>query len=450
MKMAKYSHTNEQEKEKTMKSRIISLTILMMAAALIASACGSVGTPQAPTATPGPVTDTSGIVAEGKLLPDPSVELAFTQPGVVSAVLVKQGDTVAAEQVLAQLVGSESAQAALEAARIQYTTALDAALDQEKKTRLADWFPDNPGQFDQNAWYFTRDEQIKAAQAEVEAAQAAIDEAQAELTDIEQDLDAAEFLRAEERLAQARVAYEVAKEVNANAQNAKGNTTGGRRKPVNPAPKVPKEPRKLKNDVNMKDAGKTLYDDAHDELVRAQEVYNDLLSSQAAEDVLDARAKVAVTYERYYTAMDHLRALQTGERSLDVSAAQAAVDEAEAALSAYELRAPIDGTVLSVDVSTGEAAGSGVPLVFLGDTAHWKVETKDLAEVDVAGVALGAPVVVKLDAYPGEAFRGKVVAIDPVGREYLGDMTYKVTIALDQPDPRFMWNMTATVTIEGK
>jgi hypothetical protein len=29
-------------------------------------------------------------------------------------------------------------------------------------------------------------------------------------------------------------------------------------------------------------------------------------------------------------------------------------------------------------------------------------------------------------------------------------MTYKVTIALDQPDPRFMWNMTATVTIEGK
>jgi hypothetical protein len=35
-------------------------------------------------------------------------------------------------------------------------------------------------------------------------------------------------------------------------------------------------------------------------------------------------------------------------------------------------------------------------------------------------------------------------------QEHLGDMTYKVTITLDKVDPRFLWNMTATVNIDVK
>jgi hypothetical protein len=44
----------------------------------------------------------------------------------------------------------------------------------------------------------------------------------------------------------------------------------------------------------------------------------------------------------------------------------------------------------------------------------------------------------------------KVTAIDPVGKEKSGDMTYKVTVTIDKVDPRFMWNMTANVDIEAK
>ena len=40
-----------------------------------------------------------------------------------------------------------------------------------------------------------------------------------------------------------------------------------------------------------------------------------------------------------------------------------------------------------------------------------------------------------------------MTAIDPVGREYLGDMTYQITITLDEVDPLFYWNMTATITV---
>jgi len=87
------------------------------------------------------------------------------------------------------------------------------------------------------------------------------------------------------------------------------------------------------------------------------------------------------------------------------------------------------------------------PVAFVADTSRWIVETKDLAEVDVAKVSVGDPATVKLDAFPDEEFTGTVTTIDPVGKLYLGDMTYQITVSLNEVDARFLWNMTATVTV---
>ena len=96
--------------------------------------------------------------------------------------------------------------------------------------------------------------------------------------------------------------------------------------------------------------------------------------------------------------------------------------------------------------SSTSGSSSSSPLMI--DHTRWIVETKDLAEIDAVQVTVGDPAQVKLDAFPGEVFAGQVTELDPVGREYLGDMTYTVTITLDEFDPRFLWNMTATVTVE--
>jgi multidrug resistance efflux pump len=130
-----------------------------------------------------------------------------------------------------------------------------------------------------------------------------------------------------------------------------------------------------------------------------------------------------------------------------LEAAHANVMAASAAIELYELRAPFDGVLLSHDLHVGESVAPTLPIAFLADPSRWTIETKDLAEIDVSQIAVGDPVTIKLDAFPDEEFPGTVTEIDPVGREYLGDMTYKVTIALDQADPRFLWNMTATVTV---
>ena len=89
-----------------------------------------------------------------------------------------------------------------------------------------------------------------------------------------------------------------------------------------------------------------------------------------------------------------------------------------------------------------------MPVAYLADTASWIVETTDLPESYAPRILLDDLAIIKLDAFSGEEFSGKVSAIDPVGRNYQGDMVYTVTIALDSADERFMWNMTATVTIE--
>lgn len=129
--------------------------------------------------------------------------------------------------------------------------------------------------------------------------------------------------------------------------------------------------------------------------------------------------------------------------------AKAQIEAAEAALTDLELRAPFAGIVLSLsELTEGNSVNPGIPVAFIGDITHWQVETTNLAEIDIANVVISETAIIKLDAFPGQEFTARVIEIDPVGREHLGDMTYKVTLQLDEADFRFMWNMTATVVIE--
>jgi HlyD family secretion protein len=441
-----------------MKSKTIAITILTAAVMLLVAACGNLPTasPEA-TATQPAVASDSGIVAEGKLVPGRSAKLGFSQPGTVAEVLVKAGDQVSEDQLFARLVGSESAQAALKVARIQYEITLDNALAQRKaSSRTANWKKNQPEEFNLPLWYYDQSEQISSAQTEVDADKAALLSAQAKLVSVQGRVSSADFVKAETEIGSAQASYDVANDLNNRVQDGKniddmtrrqlfllmrdnGNIARGRDPKWVLASNISKD---------LRDAAQEIYDDTKANLKDAQTAYDDALTTQGAKDVLKARADVSIAQERYYTALDRLRSLQTGEDLPAVTAAQASMDQAQTAITNYELRAPFAGTVLSIDAVVGELAVAGTPLFFLGDTTHWQVETKNLTEVDVAKVRLGAPAVIKLDAFPKESFSGKVVIINPVGQEYQGDMTYKVTIAIDKPDPRFLWNLTATATID--
>jgi multidrug resistance efflux pump len=269
----------------------------------------------------------------------------------------------------------------------------------------------------------------------------------------------ADFVKAEADLAAAQADYEVAKNLHDRIKDGKELDDLTRRQLYLLARDAALKAKDAQErwgvtitnmNQDLRDEAQKIFDKAESDLEDAQSAYDDAATTDGAKDIQKARAQVGIAQERYYTALDYVRSLQTGSESQSLTAARTALDKAKAALELYELRAPIGGTVLSVGPSVGEVAAPGVPVAFLADTSHWTVETKNLAEIDIVGVALGQSVIVKLDAIPGEEFPAKVTTIDPVGKEYLGDMTYKVTVTLDQVDPRFLWNMTATVNIEMK
>ena len=351
-----------------MKTKLFSIILLI---ALLTSACGSTNT-STPTAEPAVDTaNLSAITAEGTLLPASSVELAFVQGGVVTDVFVQPGASLAAGDVIAQLVGLETARAGLAAAQFELASAKKALNDLQNAggTDLAQTVID-----------------LKDAQEEYDEA-----------------VDYLDYLRDSKKVPQTETRRYLIQtwkgyEYRIKTKNFKG-----------PAPE--------------------------DWII---EVENDLALHKAELETTQR------TYDRLKGGVD---ADQLPVLEARLNAAHANVTAAEAAIELYELRAPFNGTLLSLDLTVGEAVTPTLPIAFLADTAHWIVETKDLAEIDVAHVAIDDPVIIQLDAFPGEEFQGSVTEVDPVGHEYLGDMTYKVTITLNESDPRFMWNMTATVTV---
>jgi HlyD family secretion protein len=132
----------------------------------------------------------------------------------------------------------------------------------------------------------------------------------------------------------------------------------------------------------------------------------------------------------------------------DVAAAEAALAQAQVALADTELTAPFAGTVASLDAKVGEQIAAGQPVVTLADLSAWQIETDDLTELNIVRVKEGDPARITFDAIADLELKGKVVRIEEIGENKMGDITYTVIIAPDEYDERLRWNMTAVVVIE--
>jgi len=332
--------------------------------------------------------------------------------------------------------GLLTAQSAFEMVQAQYDATLTAARTQQGAGRLADWTGRKPGQFDQPLWYFSRGEQITATQAEVESAQQALQTAQADFDAIVSDINNAEFVTAETRLSEARINYLIAKSVRDHAQ-----ATGGKVSPEDiqvdlppfaPAYKIKIEIAKsLSGDSDVVSAAEDALDASEAELDEAQKAYNDVLTTEAADHVLEARAQLSVAQERYQVALDSLSRLQTGEYSPQVTIAasaleqakaglqnaQTAVQQAEANLALLDTQmtkltvyAPMDGVVLTRNVEPGEFVQPGATAFAVADLNNITI-TVYVPEDRYGQIKLGQHATVSVDSFPGETFTGEVVHI---------------------------------------
>src|SRR5512143_19012 len=290
-----------------------------------------------------------------------SVNVSTELSGKVSQVLVDEGQTVkqgeallvlddtllqeqrkvAAAALDAARAAGDTAGNALEIAKAKYQTTLEAELAAGRKTRLVDWFSKDQQQFAQPNWYFTRQEQIAAVQQQIDEARQAWEAAEGNLEKVTKSAGQADFQAAEQRVLQARIAYLVAKDVNERGQNSNdAKSPQGRYNKAHCGtnqgyelanPKLVNVVYSCTGDEHLSDVSQQAFDAAQAELTDAQRAYDAMLSSKEANEVLAARAEVAVEQERYYAALDRLSALQTGDQSPSVTAAQGGVDQAQAA-----------------------------------------------------------------------------------------------------------------------
>ncbi len=381
------------------KSILFTLVII----ALLLTACGG-------TATPVPMLEPvkenrSIVVAEGILLPDPSVELSFVQPGIVAEILVSEGEQVTEGQILARLENSEALQAEVARAEETYLMAKQS-FNTSEAAALKD---------------------LSGAHEALRIAQLAFDN-----FDVPADLremttrEAMEYTYA--KLEEARTNFEPYKYLEERLEWEMRNDDPTK-------PKVYKDTAKI---------FKKRLDDAWADYRKA------IQWTELEANVEAAKANMQNTQAEFDNLTAGENAEQMAIARAQFESALANLNAARAALANSQLRAPVAGTILSLDLSVGETVNAGVPVAYLGNLGRWKVETKDLAEIDVASVSVGDKAIIKLDAFSDDEFTGTVTGIDPVGREYLGDMTYKTTITLDESDSRFFWNMTATVAIDVK
>ncbi|OGN93619.1 MAG: hypothetical protein A2Z71_05735 [Chloroflexi bacterium RBG_13_50_21] len=359
--------------------------------------------------------------------------------GRITDVFVNQGDKVSAGEALftldstlltAQLnqvqINLDAARAAMDVAQNSYTAALDSvniakaqfnltlaqALQQAQSARSTAWGGDVPAEFDHPIWYYSHTEQLAAALDELNNTRIALDDEQASFATLSSTGNYVNLSSIETNLARARAAF-------LDAEDVLDRTS-------------------LQGDQSLIDSAQQALDTAIDELDTAQAAYDELLTTQEANDMLDARARLAVAQERYDTAQDRYNALLTGKDSLQVQLAaatltqaqnnvilaesklfqaQAAIDQAQAAVDLVNIHmdklaisAPVAGMVLSRNIDPGEVVQAGASALTLGDLENLTI-TVYIPENRYGVVHLGDEAQVTVDSFPNQSFTAFVSRI---------------------------------------
>lgn len=192
-------------------------------------------------------------------------------------------------------------------------------------------------------------------------------------------------------------------------------------------------------------------------VLNAQEALDEATDDFEADDSEENQARLDAAQASFNLAEQTLAALEDNA-GIDpdlLAAAEARVQSAKAALESAgvlidtrTLNATLGGTVVDLDLQSGELVTAGMPVMTIADYSAWLVKTDNLTELEVARISLGQKVQVVLDALPEMTLEGEVTHINARYEEKRGDITYTVTIRLAQSDPAMRWGMTAAVIFQ--
>jgi HlyD family secretion protein len=202
--------------------------------------------------------------------------------------------------------------------------------------------------------------------------------------------------------------------------------------------------------------------------VAAAELARDRIDRGQAQRNLDALTKLSSTGAASASEVEAARQqLDTAEANIhaaeesahghysaaEVARAQAALTDAEANAAAARdvmaktsFRAPIAGTVYSVDARPTEYAEAGKVLLQMADLEHERVRAY-FDEPDIGRLAVGQPIQIKWDAKPGEVWHGHIVRTPITVITYTTRTVGEVIIDIDGGDGDLLPDTDVTVMV---
>jgi RND family efflux transporter MFP subunit len=360
----------------------------------------------------------------GQVVPATEVNLGFDEAGTLDELLVKVGDQVQAGEVIARL---ETNQSEDEIALALAEAELNALTSQQALDDIYDSI------------------QIDSAQAllEVEAAQLALEDL------LSGDLRQAQALQAlaeaEEEVSQAERTYNATRSTSSQTtiDAAYAELVLAEKKLRDQEAKFDDYANKPDEDLGKANAQLKLsaaqaeYDNAtryynavtgtgselelelsaadlataQAMLAEAERDYERIKDGPTPGEIALAEANLALAEAKYETLQDGVDPAEVALAEANLANAQARLDVAREDQALVNLLAPMDGTVMSINASVGEAVGTNAIIVMV-DLQQPVLEVY-LDEADLDKVAVGFEVEVVFDSLPDELYTGQITEVSP-------------------------------------
>ncbi len=389
-----------------------------------------------------PATDLTVVSAAGNIALAEEEAATFEVEGVIEEIFVEIGDEVSAGDLMATLKTIDL-ERAVERADLNLQVkrnALDKLMESADPADIAA----------SRAQLASAQEKLAELQdgpsaAEMDAAQAALAAAEAGYTDLLAGAGEAELTQKSAELHKAFITLGEAQE--AYNEIAYRDNIGSSQQAMNlQEATINYDVAKAGYDISTEPASEAEVQDAIKAIKQARRDLENLAATRA--ELAGAEADIA-------NAEANLAGLLQGPTESEIRDAELAIEqalidlqEAEADLSYSRLRAPLDGTITTIDAGVGEKVTTDISAaIYISDLTQLEL-TVNVSEVDVAKTYVGQPAQIVLDAFPDKSFGGQVSRIAPTSSSQSGVVNYEVAVLLDDLNlDGVKAGMTAVATI---
>jgi HlyD family secretion protein len=339
----------------------------------------------------------TGIGATGTVQANQSASLAWAASGQVAKVLVKKGDQVQANQILAQIDPNSSPN--LVSALANLATAQETLANLQNVT-------------------------VNQANAQV-----SLINAQNAVTTATNTLNGLALVPTQAQISAAYAAYLTDQQTVSKLQTTFDNLAS------RPIDDLERAQALAALDAAIQKENTDLAD------------YNYLLNYiPDADSVAKAKANLALVNAQLVVAQSNWDAVKNGPDQVQVASAQANINAIQATLDQQYIRAPFAGTITVVTVKQGDLTSNGTSAFQLTDMSALYVYLQ-VSEVDINTVKIGQTVNVTYDAIANKQYTGTVSDISSVGTVSGGVANFTVTVQLKDADSAVMVGMTGSANI---